>query len=301
MPTQQPEIAPRERVSPAARGGLVTEVALLLRSDMAAALAVEAEVEGVTTGVLIRRIIADHLFTATTAPVPDSCKARQAAAQEFQIGAIAHELGNALTPLVLGAEVIRLAGPDSPTGREACGRLSRQTTHLQEILRGMMDLHRAGSGRLTLEHTTVDLAKVAAAAADAVEALVHERGHRLTVRVAPDAGPLRGDPSRLEQVLVNLLTNAARYTDAGGEIALTAARDGAAVAIRVRDNGAGIPADRLPRMFDGGATSHPTNGGLGIGLRLVRRLVELHGGSVGVTSGGPGAGSEFVVTLPVGE
>jgi signal transduction histidine kinase len=163
----------------------------------------------------------------------------------------------------------------------------------------MMDLYRAGTGRLALDLAPVDLGAVAAAAAAAVEAVVRERGHRLTVRVAPDAGPIRGDPVRLGQVLVNLLTNAARYTDPGGEISLTAGREGPAVVVRVRDTGVGIPAHLLRRVLDGSAPADPSRGGLGIGLRLVRRLVELHGGTVGVTSGGPGAGSEFVVTLPI--
>jgi two-component system, sensor histidine kinase len=301
VPAQRTKSGTAGRRAAPAGGAGVTEVALLLGDDTAAALAVEAEVGGVTAGALIRRILVDHLSTAAGTPVQGSCQAREAAARDFQLGAIAHELGNALTPIVLGAEVIRLAGPESPTGREACGRLGRQTSHLQQVLRGMLDLHRAGSGRLALASDRIDLGALAAAAAAAVEGVVRERGHRLTVRVAPGAGPLRGDPDRLEQVLVNLLTNAARYTNPGGEISLTAAREGTEVAIRVRDTGLGIPADLLPRVFDGAAPVDPSRGGLGIGLRLVRRLVELHGGSVAVTSGGSGTGSEFVVTLPAGE
>lgn len=301
MPAQQTVTGLGGGRCPAHRGGKVTEVALLLPADNADALVAEAEDAGLAAGVLIRRILAGYLSGGKGKPFRGGRRVREAARWDVHIGAIAHELGNALHPLVLGAEVIRLAGPESPAGRAACGRLSQQTAYLQQVLQRMLDFHRSGTGRLALVSIPIDVGALSAGAAEVVDAIVRERGHRLTLRVAPDAGPLRGDPVRLAQVLVNLLTNAARYTDPGGEISLTADREGPAVVIRVRDTGVGIPAHHLPRMFDGSGPADLSRGGLGIGLRLVRRLVELHGGTVGVTSEGAGAGSEFVVTLPAGE
>src|SRR5262249_14467083 len=128
------------------------------------------------------------------------------------------------------------------------------------------------------------------------------RGHRLTVSLPPGPVTLDGDRLRLEQVLTNLLANAAKYTDPGGHIRLTAAVEAGLIVLRVRDNGRGIAADLLPRgvgVFRQGMDSGDrTAGGLGIGLALVKSLVELHGGSVAASSGGPGTGSEFVVRLP---
>jgi signal transduction histidine kinase/CheY-like chemotaxis protein len=280
---------------------VVTEVTLLLPEAQAAALGLRAEAGGVTTGTLIRRILTGYLSAGPDQPVRADRRADETARQDFDFGAIAHELGNALTPLVLGAEVAQKAGPDTAVGRAACVGLCRQAAHLRAVLQGMLDLHRADHGRVVLNTVLVDLPELAGRAADTVGGIALERGHRLTVRVDPDVGPLRADPVRLEQILVNLLTNAVRYTEPGGEVSLAAARDGDEVTIRVRDTGVGIPPHVLPRVFDGSAPGGVTRGGLGIGLLLVRRLVELHGGRVAAASGGPGTGSEFVVTLPAGE
>lgn len=243
---------------------------------------------------------AASLFAETVSRALERAAAAETARRDFYSGALAHELGNALAPLGYGAAIIRCAGLDSHAGREAYGRMDRQISHLRSVLEGMLDLHRAEHGQLVLRTQSVDLGDIAGHAADTVEPLVREKRHRLTVSVAPDTRPIRADPVRLEQVLVNLLTNAARYTEPGGELSLTAVRAGDAVTIRVRDNGAGIPADLLPRVFDGFVQGEPGRGGLGIGLTLVRRLVELHGGHIWVTSNGPGSGSEFVIDLPLG-
>jgi len=219
--------------------------------------------------------------------------------QEFYNTALAHELGNALTPLAYGVAVIRCAGPESATGRAAFGRLDRQLSHLQSVLDGMLDLHRADHGNLVLRIKDADLGEIVENAVDTVAPLIKEQNHRLILCVAPDARSMRVDPVRIEQVMVNLLKNAARYTDRGGEISLNASCDGDSVIIRVRDNGIGIAPDLLPRLFEGFVQGDPRRGGVGIGLALVRRFVELHGGRVGVTSDGPGTGSEFVVILPL--
>jgi signal transduction histidine kinase len=241
---------------------------------------------------------ASRLFAATVSRALDRVAAAEIARRDFYSAALAHELGNALAPLAYGAATIRYAGLDSPVGREVYGRMDRQIAHLRSVLEGMLDLHRADHGMLLLRTQRVDLGEIAGHAADSVEPLVREKHHTLTVRVEPDARSLSADPIRLEQVLVNLLTNAVKYMAPGGQISLHAIREGGSVVVRVRDTGEGIPADLLPRVFDGFVQGQAGAGGLGIGLALVRRLVEAHGGHVGVSSDGPGTGSEFVVTLP---
>lgn len=251
------------------------------------------EAGGVPGGTTIRRTRCKYLSAGQ-----DRCSWTDD--QDFYTTALAHELGNALTPLAYGMSVIRCAGPESATGRAAFGRLDRQLSHLQSVLDGMLDLHRASHGNLVLRIKDADLKVIVENAVDAVTPLIKEQNHRLTIRVAPDARSMRVDPVRIEQVLVNLLKNATRYTDRGGEISLNASRDGDSVTIRVRDNGIGISPDLLPCLFNGFAQGDPGRGGVGIGLALVRRFVELHSGRVGVISKGRGTGSEFFVALPLG-
>lgn len=242
---------------------------------------------------------ASRLFAETVSCALERVAATELARRDFSSAALVHELGNALAPLAYGAATISLVGLESPVGREVYGRMSRQITHLQSVLEGMLDLHRADHGKLVLRTRRVDLGEIVGHAADSVEPLVREKHHTLTVLVAPEARTLTADPLRLEQVLVNLLTNAAQYTAPGGRLSVQAVRGGDNVIIQVRDTGEGIPADLLPRVFDGFVQGQLGAGGLGIGLGLVRRLVEAHGGRVTATSDGPGTGCEFVVTLPV--
>jgi signal transduction histidine kinase len=162
---------------------------------------------------------------------------------------------------------------------------------------------RTGQGKLRLVTSTVDLRGAVEAAAETARPACEAAGHRLAVRLPPDPVRVEADLTRLTQVLTNLLTNAAKYTPAGGDIGLEVAVEGAEVVVRVRDTGVGIPADMLPRLFDLFAQMDHSldraQGGLGIGLALVKRLVEMHGGTVEANSEGPGAGSEFVVRLPL--
>lgn len=213
--------------------------------------------------------------------------------------AVAHELRNALSPLRYGAAVIDRCGPESADGWAAWGRVGRQVGRLAEVLDGMVELHRADSGRLALRHGPVDLRAVAGRAVEAVGPAAREQEVRLAVRVAPEVGTVVADGGRLEQVLVNLLANAVRHTGAGGVVLVAAGRgpDGGVV-VRVRDHGASIRPEFLPRVFDRFAQAAPGTAGLGLGLALVKRLVELHGGTVAAHSDGPGRGSEFTVRLP---
>jgi CheY-like chemotaxis protein/two-component sensor histidine kinase len=174
---------------------------------------------------------------------------------------------------------------------------------MTRLIDDLMDVSRIRSGKIRLRRERVDLAEVVRTAVETSRPLIDEAGHTLTVDLPPDPVPLDADPVRLAQVLLNLLNNAAKYTEPGGRIGLTADRAGDVVAIRVTDTGIGIPADKLPILFDlysqVDETAERSQGGLGIGLNLVKRLVEKHGGRIEVRSAGPGRGSEFTVTLPV--
>jgi CheY-like chemotaxis protein len=167
----------------------------------------------------------------------------------------------------------------------------------------LLDVSRITQGKITLRREPVLLADVVARAVEMMRAVVDARGHALTVSLPVEPLRVDADPARLAQVLGNLLSNAVKYTPPGGSIWLTAERVDADVTIRVRDTGIGLAAELLPHIFDlfvqGDASLDRTRGGLGIGLTLVRRLVEMHGGRVEARSGGLGHGSEFVVRLPV--
>ena len=168
------------------------------------------------------------------------------------------------------------------------------------IVDDLFDLCAGSRDSLPLCKEVVELAAVVAGATAATAHLLAARGHRL--RVSLPAGPvyLVADPVRLEQVLINLLTNAAKFTDPGGDLGLTARAEAGQVVLRVRDNGRGIAPELLPRVFDPFWQGPPGNGarGLGLGLALVKSLVELHGGSIAAHSDGPGTGAEFIVRLP---
>jgi CheY-like chemotaxis protein len=216
---------------------------------------------------------------------------------------LAHEFRNPLAPIRSAVEIMRVIGQKDPALEKAREVISRQVDHLSRLVDQLLDVTRIKQGTMGLERKPVDVNAVLWRAVEIVEPLVDERGHEL--KVLPLSQPLsvEGDFQRLVQVIANLLDNAARYTDADGEIMLSATKDKDAVAICVKDNGVGIPADALPIIFDlftrGDRSAERPQGGLGIGLALVRELVELHGGSVEVESAGANQGSEFTVRLPL--
>jgi signal transduction histidine kinase/DNA-binding response OmpR family regulator len=216
---------------------------------------------------------------------------------------LAHELRNPLAPVLNALHVVRLAGGDRDTDARAREMVERQIRHMTRLIDDLLDVSRITRGKIQLRKEDVDLAAVVARAVDSARPLVEQSGHRLEVAVGPEPLWLHADPTRVEQVLANLLNNAAKYTEPGGRIWLAAGREGGEAVVRVRDTGIGIPPDLLPRVFELFMQAHSamdrSQGGLGIGLTLVHRLVQLHGGSVGVHSEGPGRGSEFVVRLPL--
>ena len=216
---------------------------------------------------------------------------------------LGHELRNPLAPLRNALQVLALRGGDAETRSWARSIMERQLHHLTRMVDDLLDVSRISLGKIDLRSGPIDLAAVAAAAVEATRPLIDARGHRLSVELPRGPLRVRGDATRLTQVLVNLLTNAAKYTPEGGQIRLAAGREGDGAVVRVRDNGVGIPPEMLPKVFDlfiqVEQSLERSQGGLGIGLTLVQRLVELHGGSVAASSEGVGKGSEFAVRLPL--
>jgi signal transduction histidine kinase len=217
---------------------------------------------------------------------------------------LAHELRNPLAPLRNALHILRLDPLGGPAAGQALEIAERQVGHLARLIEDLLDVSRITRGKIELRKEPVEFGHVIARAVESTGPLFAAGGHTLEVVGPPEPLWLQADPTRLEQVLANLLNNAAKYTEPGGRITLTAGREGQEVVLRVRDTGIGIPADMLERVFDLFTQAHRSlassyQWGLGIGLALVRRLVELHGGSVQAFSEGPGTGSEFVVRLPL--
>jgi signal transduction histidine kinase/DNA-binding response OmpR family regulator len=216
---------------------------------------------------------------------------------------LAHELRNPLAPIRSAVQIMRLIGPDVPDLHWARDVIERQVQHMVRLVDDLLDLSRITRGKITLQMETVDVATVVDRAVETCRPLMDARKHELTVSLAAEPLWVQGDAARLAQVLGNLLNNAAKYTEEGGHVWLTVAREGQEVTVRVRDTGVGIPAEMLAYIFDLftqiDRSLDRSQGGLGIGLTLVRRLVELHKGSVQAFSGGPNQGSEFIVRLPL--
>lgn len=218
------------------------------------------------------------------------------------LATLAHELRNPLAPVRNAVHLLRLKSPDDPQILWARDVIERQVQQMSRLVDDLLDVSRISRGKVELRKQSIDLARVVADAIEATRPLIEQRRHRLTVALPDEPILLLADPTRLEQVLANLLNNAAKYTEPGGEISLSAERQGDDALVRVRDTGAGIAHEHLDSVFDMfvqiGERGTQTPGGLGIGLSLVRRLVELHGGTVVAHSEGSGKGSEFVVRLP---
>ncbi|KQW51341.1 MULTISPECIES: ATP-binding protein [unclassified Roseateles] len=215
---------------------------------------------------------------------------------------LAHELRNPLAPIRNAAELMLRTTAPGATERRAVEIINRQVKQMTRMVDDLLDVSRITHGRIELEHTPVALAAIVASAVEAVAPAMQERRHRLKVVEGPPL-TVRGDAARLQQCLVNLLSNAAKYTDPGGDIAVELAREGDEAVLQVRDSGAGIAADMLPVVFDlfvqSSRTLDRAQGGLGIGLSVVRRLVEMHGGRVSARSPGVGKGASFEIRLPL--
>jgi PAS domain S-box-containing protein len=220
------------------------------------------------------------------------------------LAVLAHELRNPLAPIRNALDAIRRRGAERRQAvRQGLDIIDRQAAQLGRLVDDLTDASRIALGKVKLDPRPVEVAAVVAHAVETCRPLVDARRQELHVTLPPYPVRLHGDPARLAQVLGNLLTNAAKYTPEGGHVWLSAERQGGEVVLRVRDDGIGISPQMLPRVFDlftqGEQALNLSAGGLGIGLTLVQRLVELHGGSVEAHSAGPGTGSEFVIRLPL--
>jgi PAS domain S-box-containing protein len=221
------------------------------------------------------------------------------------LATLAHELRNPLAPIRNSLHILRRV--DLEGDRQAADTIhemmERQVNHMVRLVDDLMDVSRITRGKIELRKEPVTVASAVRSAIETSRPLIDAAHHHLVVRLPTDALVVEADPVRLAQVLSNLLNNAAKYTEDGGQISLGARRDGAEVVISVRDSGIGIPADMLPRVFDlfvqVDRTHSRREGGLGIGLTLVRSLVDMHGGTIEARSDGPGCGSEFLIRLPL--
>jgi CheY-like chemotaxis protein/nitrogen-specific signal transduction histidine kinase len=215
---------------------------------------------------------------------------------------LGHELRNPLAPIATAAEILRLGDPDRARVLRASEIVSRQVGHMTALINDLLDASRVARGRITLRRETVDLAGVVADAVEQAHSLMEARRHRLEIQPLAEPLQIEADRTRLTQVFGNLLTNAAKYTPEGGRIVLSAERREGEVVVAVSDNGVGIPAAFIPYLFDyftqGKRTIDRSEGGLGLGLGLVKALVDLHGGRVWAESAGEGRGSTFFVSLP---
>lgn len=215
---------------------------------------------------------------------------------------LAHELRNPLAPIRNSLHILSLTADSNTTIPQVTEMMERQVNHLVRLVDDLLEVSRINQGKITLKTELVEISGLVRTAVEASRPLIDAARHRLSIAIPPERLTLEADPVRMAQVLENLLNNAAKYTRAGGEIWLTVTPAETSVRISVRDTGSGIRSEMLPKVFDmfiQVEQGSRRGGGLGIGLTLVKSLVELHGGTVEAKSDGPGKGSEFVVTLPL--
>jgi signal transduction histidine kinase/DNA-binding response OmpR family regulator len=215
---------------------------------------------------------------------------------------LGHELRNPLAAITNAGELTKLLEPTDPTYHESLDIIRQQAALMKRLVDDLLDVSRITSGRVQLQRVLVDAGETVSRVAESIGPLLTSRGHTLQLEIPEEPVTLEADPCRLEQILSNLLVNAAKYTDPGGQIWFGASRHEGDVVFRVKDNGIGIGPDLLPNVFDlfaqANRSLHRAEGGLGIGLTIVRGLAELHGGRVWATSEGFGRGAEFTVSLP---
>ena len=281
----------------------------------------EARVEGLDAGAddyLVKPFAARELVARVRTQIELSSLRREAAqridearraaesanrAKDEFLAMLGHELRNPLAPILTALQLMTLRGDIGAEKERAV--IDRQVRHVVRLVDDLLDVSRITRGKVDLRTERVELAQVVARAIEMASPLIEQRQHDLQVQVAQQGLAVNGDPARLQQVVLNLLTNAAKYTEPKGRISLSAKREGDWIVLRVVDDGIGITAQMLPQVFDlfmqERQSLDRSLGGLGLGLTIVRRLVELHGGVVEGLSEGLGRGSEFVVRLPIAE
>jgi len=219
------------------------------------------------------------------------------------LATLAHELRNPLAPIRNALQVMRLAGSDRGLMEQARSMMDRQLDQMVRLIDDLLDVSRISTGKLALRKERVELAAVITNAVDTARPVIEAAGHELIIKLTPQPVFLDADPMRLAQVFANLLNNAAKYTDRGGRIWLTATYEDDQLAVSVRDTGIGIPPEQLSAVFEMFTQLDPSlgksQGGLGIGLMLVKQLLDMHGGTIEAHSEGTGSGAEFIVRMPV--
>ncbi|HEY0061695.1 MAG TPA: hybrid sensor histidine kinase/response regulator [Telluria sp.] len=264
----------------------------------------DGEVAALTGLVAQLRAANQHLVLAAVRSQvsQEAAEARNRQQNEF-LAMLAHELRNPLAPISAAAQLLKLPGLDEQRVQKSSEVIARQVKHMTELVDDLLDVSRVTRGLVTLTRKNVDLKRVVASAVEQARPSIEARRHSLILRLGGDAAFVEGDQTRLIQVIVNLLTNAAKYTPQGGEIVLVLEAAGAEVRLCVSDNGSGIEPALLPHIFDlftqGERTPDRAQGGLGLGLALVKSMVALHGGRVEAHSKGPGTGSAFSIFLPL--
>ena len=240
----------------------------------------------------------------TTALQASEARLRDAGRRKDEfLATLAHELRNPLAPVRNAVQLLRLKGAATPEVKWASELIDRQVQSMSRLIDDLMDVSRIDQGKIELRRERVELSTVLRDAIETTRPVIDEFGHELVVNFPEQSMPLDVDPARLAQAFMNLLNNAAKYMDRGGRIEVGVRREGGQVEVTVKDTGIGIAADRLDGVFDMfsqvEAALSRSRGGLGIGLSLTRRLVEMHGGTVEARSAGLGHGSDFVVRFPL--
>jgi signal transduction histidine kinase len=252
--------------------------------------------------VFLRDITEERGRRETLRELADTLAEANRRQSEF-LATLAHELRNPLAPVRTGLDLLRIGADKPDVLARVRPMMERQVNHLVHLVDDLLDVARINSGKVELKKTVVPLKDVALRAIEMTLPALEARRHELHVDMGDEPLHVFADATRLAQVIGNLLTNAAKYTPEGGSIGLGVRRNGDRVRIEVADSGIGIPRESLARIFDMftqvGRHPEQESGGLGIGLHLVRQMTELHGGTVGADSPGPGRGSTFVVDLPL--
>ncbi|HEX6175162.1 MAG TPA: PAS domain S-box protein [Candidatus Binatia bacterium] len=247
-------------------------------------------------------------YVGSSADITELIKSQEAMREadrrkdEF-LATLAHELRNPLAPIRNGLHMLRLTSYSNPATDQTYEMMERQVNQMVRLVDDLLEISRITRGQIELRKERVELAAVIQSAVEVSKPLIEDFEHQLAISLPAEPLNVVADPVRLEQIISNLLNNAAKYTDPGGQIWLTAQRQSDRATISVRDSGIGIPPDMLPRIFEMFTqvehSTGRTQGGLGIGLTLVRSLVEMHGGNIEARSTGPGRGSEFIIQLPL--
>jgi signal transduction histidine kinase len=291
----------------------MTDQSELTRSDYASVE--QSNVLAANMELVSHRLNVDSpaMFHGSTAERADYLRIRNLAPRGQELGTengrnnefmtvFSHELRNSLGAIRSAAHIMRMDTSADPSTVKARMLIERQVGQMMRLVEDLLDAQRVRSGQLRLQWERIDLRVLAAHAAQTVEFTMQQRNHRMTTSFPDMPVWLQADPARLEQVFVNLLLNAAKYADAGGNVGLVVEQEEDEAIVRIRDSGIGIAPDVLPHIFElfvqADPSSRRADAGLGIGLALVRSLVERHGGRVTAESAGPGHGSEFTVRLP---